>query len=52
MGLRGTGSYDFEVPEQLVEAGMTFPVFQHRTITGGDLYGLGPIVVGAISSVA
>jgi alkylation response protein AidB-like acyl-CoA dehydrogenase len=52
MGLRGTGSYDFEVPEQLVEAGMTFPVFQHRTITGGDLYGLGPIVVGTISSVA
>ena len=52
MGLRGTGSFDFEVPEQRVEAGMTFPVFQHQTITGGPLYGLGPIVVGTISSVA
>ena len=52
MGLRGTGSFDFEVPEQSVDAGMTFPIFHHETITGGPLYGLGPIVVGTISSVA
>jgi len=52
MGLRGTGSFDFEVPEQFVESGRTFSVFQSRTITGGALYGLGPIVLGTISSVA
>lgn len=52
MGLRGTGSFDFEVPEQFVESGRTFPVFHHETITGGALYGLGPIVLGTISSVA
>jgi alkylation response protein AidB-like acyl-CoA dehydrogenase len=52
MGLRGTGSFDFEVPEQHVDAGMTFSLFERRPITGGALYGLGPIVVGTISSVA
>ena len=51
MGLRGTGSFDFEVPEQFVEAGVTFPIFQHRTISGGPIYGVGPIVLGTISSV-
>lgn len=52
MGLRGTGSFDFEVPEQHVERGRTFSLFETRPITGGPLYGLGPIVVGTISSVA
>jgi alkylation response protein AidB-like acyl-CoA dehydrogenase len=50
IGLRGTGSFDFEFPEQRVEEGMTFPVFHYQTITGGPLYGLGPIVVGTLSS--
>jgi alkylation response protein AidB-like acyl-CoA dehydrogenase len=52
MGLRGTGSFDFEVPEQHVDVGMTFSLFETRPITGGALYGLGPVVVGTISSVA
>lgn len=52
MGLRGTGSFDFDVPEQHVDEGMTFSVFQFEIITGGPLYGLGPIVVGTISSAA
>lgn len=52
MGLRGTGSYDFDVPEQYVEAGRTFPVFDAETVAGGPIYGLGPIVLGTISSVA
>ncbi len=52
MGLRGTGSFDFEVPEQRVDAGWTFSLFETRPITGGALYGLGPITVGTISSVA
>ncbi len=52
MGLRGTGSFDFEVPEQHVDTGMTFSLFESRAITGGALYGLGPVVLGTISSVA
>lgn len=52
MGLKGTGSFDFEVPEQFVAEGMTFPIFAREAVTGGPLYGLGPIVVGTISSVA
>ncbi len=52
MGLRGTGSFDFEVPEQHVDAGRTFSLFESRAITGGALYGLGPVVLGTISSVA
>jgi len=52
MGLRGTGSFDFEVPEQHVETGRTFSLFESRPVTGGALYGLGPVVVGTISSTA
>jgi alkylation response protein AidB-like acyl-CoA dehydrogenase len=52
MGLCGTGSYDFEIPEQSIDAGAIFSVFNTRTIQGGPLYGLGSMVVGTISSVA
>jgi alkylation response protein AidB-like acyl-CoA dehydrogenase len=52
MGLRGTGSFDFEIPEQHVEAGQTFSLFETHPITGGAIYGLGPVVLGTISSVA
>ena len=52
MGLRGTGSYDFEVPEQHVDNGMTFAFFDTETLAGGPIYGLGPIVLGTISSTA
>jgi alkylation response protein AidB-like acyl-CoA dehydrogenase len=51
IGLRGTASDDFEIPEQSVDAGATFSVFNTRTIEGGPLYGLGSMVVGTISSV-
>ncbi len=52
MGLCGTGSLDFEVPEQYVDAGQTFSIFGSETITGGPLYGIGSIVLGTISSTA
>jgi alkylation response protein AidB-like acyl-CoA dehydrogenase len=52
MGLCGTGSFDFEVPEQFVERGATFRVFGAKVITGGPLYGIGPVPVGTISSCA
>ena len=52
MGLRGTGSYDFEIPEQHVDKGMTFAFFDTETLAGGPIYGLGPIVLGTISSTA
>jgi alkylation response protein AidB-like acyl-CoA dehydrogenase len=55
MGLRGTGSYDYEIPEQLVEAGATWPIFQRGEcdrITGGPIYGLGAIVIGTVGSAA
>lgn len=51
IGLRGTGSDDFEIPEQSVDAGATFSVFNSKTIAGGPIYGLGSMVVGTISSV-
>jgi alkylation response protein AidB-like acyl-CoA dehydrogenase len=41
MGLRGTGSYDYEVKEQSVAAGFTFYLFNPEVRTGGALYGLG-----------
>lgn len=52
MGLSGTGSFDYEIPEQTVDPGMTFSIFETRPRSGGALYGLGPIPLGTISSVA
>jgi alkylation response protein AidB-like acyl-CoA dehydrogenase len=52
MGLSGTGSFDYEIPEQLVDAGATFLVFATEGRTGGALYGIGPVPLGTISSVA
>ncbi len=52
MGLRGTGSYDFEIPAQDIDAGMVFPLFDAPTRTGGKLFGLGGLTLGTISSAA
>ena len=52
MGLSGTGSFDYEVPEQFVDEGMTFSIFETSPTSGGALYGLGPVPLGTISTVA
>ena len=52
MGLRGTGSFDYDVPEQFVETGMTFSLFETTPTSGGALYRLGPVPLGTISSCA
>lgn len=52
MGLRGTGSYDFDVPEQMIEEGMAFPLFGAPTVTGGDVFGLGGLTLGTLGSAA
>ena len=48
MGLRGTGSYDYEIPEQVVDRGYTFYLFDAKVRTGGPLYGLGPIAIAGL----
>ena len=41
LGLAGTGSYDYEVDEQFVEAGFTFPLLAAEARRGGAGYGIG-----------
>jgi alkylation response protein AidB-like acyl-CoA dehydrogenase len=47
MGLRGTGSFDYGVPEQYVDAKYTFWLFEAGVKTGGSFYGIGaPALAG------
>ena len=47
MGLRGTGSFDYGVPEQYVDAKYTFWLFEAGVKTGGAFYGIGaPALAG------
>jgi alkylation response protein AidB-like acyl-CoA dehydrogenase len=48
LGLRGTGSFDYHVPEQLVDEGWTFPLLQTEVRTGGPLFHLGPIALAGL----
>jgi alkylation response protein AidB-like acyl-CoA dehydrogenase len=43
MGLRGTGSFDYSIPEQLVEAGRSFWLFDDDPRSGGGVYRLGVV---------
>lgn len=51
MGLRGTGSYDYQVSEQFVSTGQTYPLFTREPLHGGPLYQLGAIPLGTVNSV-
>jgi alkylation response protein AidB-like acyl-CoA dehydrogenase len=48
MGLVGTGSFDYDVPEQFVDAGYTFPLLTPTVHRGGPVYHLG--VLGLTST--
>lgn len=50
MGLKGTGSFDFSIPDQWIARGQAFPLLGAKTLHGGSIYGIGPIPVGTISS--
>ena len=54
MGLRGTGSFDYEIPEQFVEVGATWNINMgyapHQS--GGAIFALGPQAYGSIGSSA
>ena len=52
MGLRGTGSYDFAIPEQMVDEGTVFSYFTRDNQHGGSFYKLGPAPIGTVNSVA
>jgi len=42
IGLRGTGSYDYTIPEQVIEEGRTFMLFDAQVNTGGPMLHIGP----------
>lgn len=48
MGLRGTGSFDYAVPNQHVDAGSTFWLFEPTVKTGGSFYGLGATALAGL----
>lgn len=43
MGLRGTGSFDYTIPEQSVEEGRSFWLFDDAPRSGGGVYRLGVV---------
>ena len=43
MGLRGTGSFDYSIPEQFVEEGRSFWLFDDEPRCGGGVYRLGVV---------
>ena len=52
MGLRGTGSFDYTIPEQVVEEGRTFWLFDGDPRCGGGVYRLGVVGFAGIGHAA
>jgi alkylation response protein AidB-like acyl-CoA dehydrogenase len=54
MGLRGTGSFDYDIPEQFVEAGATWNISMGYAPpeSGGAIFAIGPQAYGSIGSCA
>jgi alkylation response protein AidB-like acyl-CoA dehydrogenase len=52
MGLRGTGSFDYTIPEQFVEEGRTFWLFDCEPRCGGGMYRLGSVAFSGIGHAA
>ena len=54
MGLRGTGSFDYEIPEQFVETGATWNISMGYapSRSGGAIFAMGPQAYGSIGSSA
>jgi indole-3-acetate monooxygenase len=48
LGLRGTGSFDYTVPEQVIEAGRTFFLFDPQVRTGGAIYRMGATALAGL----
>ena len=48
MGLRGTGSFDYTIPEQAVPEGRTFWIFDCEPRSGGAIYRLGSVAFAGI----
>ncbi len=52
MGLAGTGSYDYEVPEQTVDEAFTFDLVNAEARRGGPVYRLGVLGLTAAGHAA
>lgn len=48
IGLVGTGSFDYVVPEQFVDAGFTFDLLADRPLRGGPIYRIGVLGLALI----
>jgi indole-3-acetate monooxygenase len=48
IGLVGTGSYDYIVPEQIVDGGFTFDLLGDQPLRGGPIYRLGVLGLALI----
>jgi alkylation response protein AidB-like acyl-CoA dehydrogenase len=52
MGLRGTGSFDYVIPEQFVDEGRSFWLFDGEPRCGGGMYRLGVVGFAGIGHAA
>lgn len=48
MGLRGTGSFDYHVKDQHVDAGYTFGLFHFEVKQGGAFFHMGPVPLAGL----